>query len=103
LDGAGAANVLQAPAQGGDPVASQAAVRLDLRLPGPPRADAAAEALEMAPQAAHAHEVVFELGELDLQLALGARGVRGEDVEDDRRAVHRGKADGLLAVALLAG
>ena len=102
LHGARALDVLEAPAQRGDPVAREAAVGLDLRLPGPPRADPAAEPLEVAPQPAHAREVVFQLGQLDLQLALGAAGVRGEDVEDHGRAIDDGQADGLLEVALLA-
>ena len=100
--GARAAHVLQTPAQRSDAVAREAAVGLDLALPRSARADPAAEALEVAPQAAHAREVVFELGQLDLQLALGAGGVRGEDVEDHRRAVDDGEAELLLEVALLA-
>ena len=70
--------------------------------PGPARADAAAEALEVRPQAAHAREVVLELGELDLELALGAVRVPGEDVEDHRRAVDDRDPELLLEVALLA-
>ena len=102
LHRARALDVLEAPAQRGDAVAREAAVGLDLRLARAPRADAAAEALEVAPQAAHAREVVFELRELDLELALGAAGVRGEDVEDHGRAVDDRQADRLLEVALLA-
>ena len=64
----------------------------------PPRA----EALEVRPEPAHAREVVLELGELDLELALGGVGVVGEDVEDDRRAVDHRHAELLLEVALLA-
>ena len=71
--------------QRGDPVARQPAVGLDLRLARAPGADAAAEPLEVRPQAAHPREVVLELRQLDLELALGAVGVGGEDVEDDRR------------------
>ena len=73
------------------------------RLARSPRADPAAEALEVAPQAAHAREVVLQLRQLHLQLALGAAGVRGEDVEDHRRAIDHRQAHGLLQVALLAG
>ena len=94
--------MLQAPAQRSDAVAREAPVGLDLRLAGSTRADATAESLEVAPQPAHAREVVFQLGELDLQLALGAAGVRGEDVEDHGRAIDDGQADGLLEVSLLA-
>ena len=94
--------------QRGDAVAGQAAVGLDLGLARAPRADAAdaapgAEALEVGPQPAHAGEVVLELGELDLELALGAVRVAGEDVEDHRRAVDHRDAERLLEVALLAG
>ncbi len=102
LDRARALDVLEAPAQRCDAVARKAPVGLDLRLARAPRADAAAEPLEVAPQAAHAREVVFELRELDLQLALRATRVRGEDVEDHRRAVDDRQAERLLHVALLA-
>src|SRR6202042_1102286 len=65
-------------------------------------ADAAAEALKVAPQPTHAREVVLELRQLDLQLALGAVRMRGEDVEDHRRAVDYRQAEPLPEVALLA-
>ena len=60
------------------------------------------EPLEVGPQAPHPREVVLELGQLDLELALGAVGVVGEDVEDHRRAVDHRHAERLLEVALLA-
>jgi hypothetical protein len=53
------------------------------------------------PQPAHAREVVLQLRELDLELALGAVGVVGEDVEDDGRAVDDRQAQLALQVALL--
>ncbi len=102
LHRARALHVLQAPAQHRDAVARQPSIGLDLRLPRTPRADAAAQALEVAPQAAHARQVVLQLRELDLQLALRAVRVRGEDVEDHRRAVDHRQAQRLLEVALLA-
>jgi hypothetical protein len=102
LHGARALDVLQTAAQGRDPVTRQAAVGLDLGLPWAPRADATAEALEVAPQPAHAGEVVLELGELDLELALSAMGVGSEDVEDDCGAVDDRHPEGLFEVALLA-
>ena len=91
-----------------DPVAGQPPVGLDLRLARSSGTDAAvdasrAEALEVRPQAAHAGEVVLELRELDLELALGAVGVRGEDVEDDRGAVDHREAERRLEVSLLPG
>ena len=61
---------LEAALQRGDAVARQAAVGLDLALARAPGTDAAAEALEVRPQAAHAREVVLELRELDLELPL---------------------------------
>ena len=71
------------------------------RVPIPPSI-ARPEPLEVRPQAAHPREVVLELRELDLELALGAVRVRGEDVEDDRRAVDHRDPERRLEVALLA-
>ena len=93
---------LEAALQLPDAVAREAAVRLDLRLTGAAGADAGAESLEVGPQPAHAREVVLELRQLDLHVALGRVRVVGEDVEDDRGAVDHGHADRLLEVALLA-
>ena len=56
----------------------------------------------MGPQPAHAGQVVLELGQLDLELALGRVGVVGEDVEDHRGAVDHRHAERRLEVALLA-
>ena len=56
----------------------------------------------MCPQPAHAREVVLELCQLDLELALGAAGVAGEDVEDDRGAVDDRDAELGLERSLLA-
>lgn len=89
-------------AQRRDPVAGEPAVGLDLALARAPGADPAAEALEVGPEAPHAGHVVFELGQLDLQLALGGVGVVGEDVEDHRGAVDHRDAERRLQVALLA-
>ena len=101
-----ALDALEPPAQRRDPVARQAAVGLDLRLAGAAGREAAArdaaQALEVGPQAAHAGEVVLELRELDLELALGRVRVRREDVEDRRRAVDDRHRELLLEVALLA-
>src|SRR5215831_11463063 len=79
----------------------QPPVGLELRLTGAARADAAAEALEVLPQAPHPREVVLELGELDLQLALRGHGVLGEDVEDELRPVDDPRAERILEEPLL--
>ena len=75
--------------------------RLELRLAGAARADAAAEPLEVLPHPAHARQVVLELRELDLELALGADGVLREDVEDQLRPVDDARLERVLEVALL--
>jgi hypothetical protein len=105
-DRAVGANVCELPLQRGDPVAGQPTVGLDLRLAGSPGTDTAvdstgSEALEVRPQPAHPRQVVLELSELDLELALGAVGMVGEDVEDDRRAVDHRNPELGLEVALL--
>ena len=79
-----------------DPAPRQPPVGLELRLAGAARADAAAEPLEVLPHAAHARQVVLELRELDLELALGAAGVLGEDVEDQLRAVDDARLERVL-------
>ena len=84
-----------------DAAARDPAVGLELRLAGAPRADAAAEALEVLPHAAHARQVVLELRELDLELALGADGVLGEDVEDQLGPVDDAGLELVLERALL--
>ena len=106
-DAAGALGVLEPPAQGRDAVTRKPAISLDLGLARAPGADAAvhapgAQALEVRPQPAHAREVVLQLRELDLEVALRGLGVVGEDVEDHRGAVDHGRAERLLEVALLA-
>ena len=57
----------------------------------------------MLPHAPHAREVVLELCELDLELALGTSCVLGEDVEDQLRAIDDARAEGVLQAALLPG
>ena len=74
------------------------AVALELRLARAARADAAAEPLEVLPHAPHARQVVLELRELDLELALGADGVLGEDVEDQLRPVDDARLERVLEV-----
>ena len=96
------AHAHEPPLERRDPIASQPAVGLDLRLPRPPGSDAAAESFQMRPEAAHPREVVLELGQLDLQLALGTVRVRGKDVEDDRGAVDHRHAERVLEIAFLA-
>ena len=56
----------------------------------------------MRPEPPHAREVVLELRQLDLQLALGAVRVVGEDVEDHRGAVDHRHAQLGFEIAFLA-
>ena len=67
------------------------------RVPTPPP-----EPLEVLPHAPHALQRVLELGQLDLELALGGVRVLGEDVQDDRRAVDHPHLQRILERALLA-
>src|SRR5581483_1831274 len=93
--------LLQTSPQDRDPPARHAAVGFELGLAWATRADAAAEPLQVLPHAAHAREVVFELGELDLQLPLGARRMLREDVEDELRAVEHARVECVLEEPLL--
>ena len=92
-----------------DPPARKSPVGLELGLARAARADSAAdcgrgsarEAFEVLPQAAHAREVVLELRELDLELALGAARMLGENVEDQLGAVDDAGVQGVLQIPLL--
>src|SRR5439155_25177112 len=100
-DSALLAQVLQDPLEQRDPPAGEPAVGFQLALPGAARPDPSAEALEVLPQPAHARQVVLELSELDLELALGADGVLGEDVEDQLRPVDDPNREPVFEASLL--
>ena len=55
----------------------------------------------MLPHAPHPRQVVLELRELDLELALGAARVLGEDVEDQLRSVDDARLEQVLEAPLL--
>src|SRR5439155_26632498 len=93
--------LLEARLQHRDAAPRHPPVALELRLAGPARTDAAAQPLEVLPQPAHARQVVLELGELDLELALGRDRVLGEDVEDQLRPVDDARVERVLEVPLL--
>src|SRR5439155_5492103 len=96
-----ALELLQPPPELRDASPRKPSVGLELRLAGAARADPAAEPLEVLPHAAHARQVVLELRELDLELALGRDGVLGEDVEDQLCAVDDARTERVLEVSLL--
>src|SRR5439155_16237142 len=93
----------QAPLEDRDPLPREPPVCLQLRLARAARADSATEPLEVLPQPAHAGQVVFELSELDLELALGGDGVLGEDVQDQLRPVDDASLKRILETTLLRG
>src|SRR3989449_9454654 len=86
-----------------DAVANDAPVGLELGLARPPRADATAETLEVAPLPHEPRQEIRELGELHLELALARARALREDVEDQRGAVDHLDPQRLGDVALLAG
>jgi succinyl-diaminopimelate desuccinylase len=105
-----AAEPAQPFAQLRDATPGEAPVGLELRLAGASRSDAgaetacaAAEPLEMLPHPAHARQVVLQLGELHLELALGAHCVLGEDVENQLGPVDDPRLERVLERPLLRG
>ncbi len=99
---------VEATTELGDAASSHAAVALELRLAGAARPHAGAnrpaspaEALEVLPHPAHARQVVLELCELDLELALGRDGVLREDVEDQLGSVDDAGLESVLELTLL--
>ncbi len=73
--------------EGVDALLGAAAIDLELGLARAAPADAAGQPRHRGALADHARQHVAQLGQLDLQLAVGAAGVLGEDVEDQRGAV----------------
>ncbi len=96
-----AAELAQPRAQQRDAAAREAAVRLELGLARATGPDPAAEPLEVLPHPPHPRQVVLQLGELDLELSLGADGVLGEDVEDQLGAVDHARLERVLERPLL--
>jgi hypothetical protein len=64
-----------------------ATISLELRFPWPPGTNAAAKLRHSATSPGEAGQLVFELREFYLELALPGLGVAGEDVEDELRTV----------------
>ena len=85
-----------------DPGAHDPAVRLELRFARATGADPAAGPAQVGPQSGQPGQLVFELGELDLEAALVGLGVQREDVEDQPAAVDDLDVEQLLQGALLA-
>ncbi len=101
---AGIALALEAaepPSQNRDPAARQPAVGLQLRLSGAACAEPASEPLEVLPEPSHPREVVLQLRQLDLELALRGHSMLGEDVEDQLRPVDHPRLEGVLELSLL--
>ena len=78
-----------------------ATVRLELGLAGSAGADAGTETGHLSASPAEARKVIAEEGQLDLEGAFPARGVLGEDVEDESLAVDDVAFEDLLEVPLL--
>ena len=98
-----AREVGDAPVEVGDAVADAPAVDFQLRLARPASADAARQPRERVVALAEARKEVLELRELDLQLAVGALGALGEDVQNQLSAVEDLEARLLGDVAALRG
>ena len=82
-----AAHFLQRVLELVDALAHPAAVDLELRLARSPAADAARQARHGRAFAEEARQQVFQLGQLDLELAFAGLGALGENVQDQLRAV----------------
>src|SRR5262249_25553663 len=83
------------------PNAEEPAVGLELRFAGPTQSDAAFLPLEVGPAADQPCQLMLDLRELDLELALGAARPQREDVEDQARTVDDAALERALKVALL--
>lgn len=84
-----------------DAVADKAPVSLDLCLTRPAGANAAFEALKVAPLPGEPRQQVLRLREFNLQARLPRLGAAGEDVDDQGRPVEDFDLQCILEVALL--
>ena len=96
-------HVVDAPAQGLDALAHDAAVDLELGLAGPAHVHAGAQAREDVALAAHPRELVLELREVHLHGALQGVRVLAEDGEDELGAVQHVDVHGVQHGRDLAG
>ena len=86
-----------------DAQADDAAVRLQLLLPGAPRSDTTTRAGEVGPQTREPWQLVLQLGQLHLQPPLCRLSPLGEDVQDQAAAVQHLHVQQVLEGALLPG
>ena len=102
LQGAPALDGLQILLDTDDALADQAAIGFDLGLAGAAeKAKSAALPLKMGPRSNQARALIFQVGELHLQRALGCAGPLAENLEDQPGAVDDLAAEGLFKIALL--
>jgi hypothetical protein len=101
--GAAAADGVDLLRQDADAMPDPPPVGLELRFTGSERADAAARARQRVARPDQARHHVFELGELDLELALPRAGAPREDVENELRAVDDFPIERALEVPQLRG
>jgi hypothetical protein len=84
-----------------DPIAKQAAVGLQLLFTRPPHADATALPFQVSPAANQPGRQMLQLRQFDLQLALGARGPQGKNIENQTGAVDDAAFQQAFQIALL--
>jgi len=93
--------ITQSSFEHGDATPRQPTVGLELALAGSPSPHPATESFEVLPHTSHARQVVLELGQFDLELALGGDRVLGEDVENELGAIDDPRFQRVLETALL--
>ena len=94
-------HLLDLVAEDGNAGANPPPIHLELGLARAARADAAAEPRQRGAGADQPRQQVFQLGQLDLQLALAGAGPAGEDVEDQLGAIDHLAGDQILQLAQL--
>src|SRR5215470_10893992 len=86
-----------------NPAIDFAAVRFKLSLARPPCADAASELRHFGATASQTRQQIFQLCQLDLQLAFTCSGVRSKNIEDQLCAVDHARMNDFFNIALLGG
>ena len=102
MQGPPALDPVELPLDANDALANEAPVGLNLAFArSAEKAEAAALSLEMGPRAHEAGALVVQMGELDLQRALGGPGSAAEDFENKPGAVDHLAAERPFKISLL--
>ena len=103
LHGALALQLLESALEHGHPLAQQTAVGFQLGFTRATQTDPAFLSSQVSPATHQAGGQMFQLGQLDLQLAFVGLGTQGKNIEDQGISINHAAGKDFFQIALLAG